>query len=329
MVKNIFILLCVLLLFVIFGVYIKTASNNSVISQNQIISGSFDQTKFKSDSEWKKILTPDQYHILREQGTEIPFTGALDHETRAGTYYSAGCDQPVFRSEQKYDSGTGWPSFWNPINPEVLVLRQDGNRIEVLDRCGGHLGHVFDDGPAPTGKRYCMNSTALYFIPDKTSDLVPPIADFKSRITKKFFGTFVSPKNSPVQPERFTGYHTGVDIEYTDVTVDVPVSAIAAGSVVTSEYASGYGGVLVLKFLHQAQTLYAVYGHLRPDSMLSPNSPVTPGQIIGVLGTGYSHETDGERRHLHFAIAVKNTITGYVSSKTLLNSTWINPLSLY
>jgi len=136
-----------------------------------IVSGTFDKSKFKSDAEWKKLLTPEQYHILREAGTEIPFTGELNNEKRKGTYYSVGCDVPLFRSEQKYDSGTGWPSFWAPIDEEAVVLRkEDGlenGRIEVLDICGGHLGHVFDDGPEPTGKRYCMNSVALWFVSDE------------------------------------------------------------------------------------------------------------------------------------------------------------------
>src|SRR6266478_1394846 len=123
----------------------------------------------KTDAEWKSLLTPEQYNVMRQKGTEAPFSSPLNDVHDKGIFECAGCELAVFSSAQKFDSGTGWPSFWAPIKKENVREEVDRSlsetRTEILcARCDGHLGHVFDDGPKPTGLRYCMNGVALKFL---------------------------------------------------------------------------------------------------------------------------------------------------------------------
>jgi peptide-methionine (R)-S-oxide reductase len=138
-------------------------------SRSQIQNSKGIKKVIKTDAEWKQQLTPEQYNVLRQKGTEYAGTSPLVDEHRKGTFECAGCGLPLFSSEQKFDSGTGWPSFWAPIKPENVIESVDRSfnmtRTEVTcAQCDGHLGHLFDDGPKPTGLRYCMNGVALRFV---------------------------------------------------------------------------------------------------------------------------------------------------------------------
>ena len=122
-----------------------------------------------TDAEWRKLLTPEQFEVMREHGTEAPGSCALNFEKRAGTFICAGCDQPLFVSKRKFESGTGWPSFWQALDNAVQIAQDNSLGMERDEchcrRCGGHLGHLFNDGPQPTGLRYCMDGLALRFEP--------------------------------------------------------------------------------------------------------------------------------------------------------------------
>ncbi len=183
----------VLLVFVELGLFAQPQEEQKMkgLDLYQVLSekGEVEYPVEFSENGWKGRLTPFQYHVLREKGTERAFTGEYDKVYEKGTYYSAATGQPLFSSKSKFNSRTGWPSFYEPINPDAVVLLEDNSffttRVEVVDSSSGsHLGHVFPDGPEPTGLRFCMNAASLLFVPEGEK---PPkiVTDYLSRYGDK------------------------------------------------------------------------------------------------------------------------------------------------
>lgn len=289
------------------SLYDPQAQGDTSLDQSQIFIRSFSASDF---------LTLTTVNIHSREELTINDRPAVRYDIEKKASVADFPSQPAWRSLRHIVTDIRV----SDDNPSVfyVIAKRPNLDMETYEAFLQSL--IVDNTVAPAATPTPTQST-------QSSGLVAPVDEFESRITKKPFGIHITPETSPVQPEKFSGYHTGADAEYEDFSGDVPVRAVADGTILLARTSSGYGGVVAIQHTIDGQQVVSIYGHLRPSSLPKVGAKVVAGQQIGVLGTGGTSETDGERKHLHFGL-VKGTIVdlrGYVSKESEL-SNWLNPV---
>lgn len=279
------------------NIFDPAAANESSLEQSQIFIRQFMANDFLT-------LSTVTIHSREELTINGRPAVRYDIEKKAGV--ADFPDQPSWRNERH-------------VVTDIKVMDQNPSVFYVIARRPGLDDAIYQD---------FLDSLNLDYKPE--AGLVEPVEEFRERITLKRFGTYITPETSPVQPERFTGYHTGVDVEFADVDTEIQVRAIAEGEVIEAQTVSGYGGVVVIRHTINDGPLLALYGHLDAQTIPAKGSAVSAGEAIGVLGEGETLETDFERKHLHFAMLKGSSVNfrGYVLSENELGG-WHDPLEFW